>query len=42
MGIIERALSEAGIEVTTLTTDHDLELQGSGAAAAGAKGGRRL
>ena len=28
IGIIERALSGAGVQVTTLTTDHELDLQG--------------
>ena len=28
IGMIERALSDAGVQVTTLTTDYDLELHG--------------
>ena len=38
IGIIERALSAAGVEVTTLTTDHGLDLH-CGSCALGAESG---
>jgi len=40
--IIERALSKAGVEVTTLTTDHDLDLQGRSCASMGENGACRI
>jgi glycosyltransferase involved in cell wall biosynthesis len=42
MGIMERALSEAGVRVTTLTTDHGLDLLGGSCAAAAANGAHRI
>jgi len=39
---IERALSEAGVEVTTLTTDHELKLHGGLGALAAENGVRRI
>jgi glycosyltransferase involved in cell wall biosynthesis len=42
IGLIERALREAGVEVTTLTTDHDLELDGRSCALKGEGGGPRI
>jgi glycosyltransferase involved in cell wall biosynthesis len=43
IGIIERALCMAGIEVTTLTTDHDVELRGGSVAPeVTANGARRI
>jgi len=42
IGIIERALREAGVEVTTLTTDHELDLQGTSCAPAATNGVRRI
>jgi glycosyltransferase involved in cell wall biosynthesis len=42
MGVIERALSRAGVEVTTLTTDHDLEGHGRSPPPAVENGARRI
>jgi glycosyltransferase involved in cell wall biosynthesis len=42
IGIIERALSAAGVKVTTLTTDHDLELHGGSHVLAAENGVRRI
>jgi glycosyltransferase involved in cell wall biosynthesis len=42
MGIIERTLSEIGVEVTTLTTNHDLELEPRSCAPAAGNGARRI
>ena len=42
IGIMERALSEAGVEVTTLTTDHDLGPPGERCAPSAANGAHRI
>jgi glycosyltransferase involved in cell wall biosynthesis len=42
IGIIERALSDSGVEVTTLTTDHDLELERRPGDPAAENGARRI
>jgi glycosyltransferase involved in cell wall biosynthesis len=42
VGIIERALSGAGVDVTTLTTDHDLERRHGSSPPAADNGARRL
>ena len=42
IGIMERALSAAGVEVTTLTTDHDVELCGETGPPAAANGAHRI
>jgi glycosyltransferase involved in cell wall biosynthesis len=39
---MERALSAAGVEVTTLTTDHDAELHAGSSVPAGANGAHRI
>lgn len=42
IGVMERALSEAGAEVTTLTTDHDLGSRGMAGASGTENGVRRI
>jgi hypothetical protein len=42
IGIIERALCEAGVQVTTVTTDHDVELHGETCVPASVSGARRI
>src|SRR5262245_57947943 len=42
IGIMERALNEAGVEVTTLTTDHDLGPNGEACAPAIVNGAHRI
>ena len=42
IALMERALSEAGVEVTTLTTDHDLERDVSGVPPARVNGAARV
>jgi glycosyltransferase involved in cell wall biosynthesis len=42
IGIMERALSAAGVEVTTLTTDHDAELFGDGGPPVAVNGAQRI
>jgi glycosyltransferase involved in cell wall biosynthesis len=42
IGIMERALSAAGVEVTTLTTDHDVELYGGADPTAAVNGAHRI
>ena len=42
IGIMERALSAAGIEVTTLTTDHDVSLYGGAGPPVAANGAHRI
>jgi glycosyltransferase involved in cell wall biosynthesis len=42
IGIMERALSEAGVRVTTLTTDHDLASRGADGTPAVANGAHRI
>jgi glycosyltransferase involved in cell wall biosynthesis len=42
IGIMERALSAAGIEVTTLTTDHDVGLHGEAGAPVAVNGAHRI
>jgi glycosyltransferase involved in cell wall biosynthesis len=42
IGIMERALSEAGVAVTTLTTDHDLDLHRGAYARAAENGAHRI
>lgn len=42
IGVMERALSEAGVRVTTLTTDHDVGLRGEVGASTAANGVRRI
>jgi glycosyltransferase involved in cell wall biosynthesis len=42
IGIMERALSEAGVAVTTLTTDHDVGLQAISHVPASENGARRI
>ena len=42
IGIIERALCEAGVLVTTLTTDHDVEHHGKTCVPAAVSGARRI
>lgn len=41
-GLIERALGDAGVEVTTLTTDHDLEFEDGSCSPQGVSGARRV
>ena len=42
IGIMERALSAAGVEVTTLTTDHDVELYGGAGPPVAVNGAHRI
>jgi glycosyltransferase involved in cell wall biosynthesis len=42
IGVMERALTDAGVEVTTLTTDHGIAPTGVAGAPASANGARRL
>src|SRR5262249_28015568 len=42
IGVMERALSEAGVEVTTLTTDHDLASHCVAGASVAVNGAKRI